>query len=470
MSKQQSDEQPHESAVFESRPDLTAEWTRAFDWVERELGGRVVRLRRQGRWRPAYFFDLERPDGSVLPLYFRGDRGHAEGERVDNVLEHEANIYRVLEANGLPVPHVYGLCPDPQGIVMDRLPGDFNLGTVDDAKRTATILNDYMRHLVAMHAVDAKEFEAYGMERRTDERTLALGDFDQWVDQYRKAKRRPEPLLEFAIQWVYRNIPKGRSEVTFVQADSGQFLFDGNHVTALLDMETGYLGDPLADLGGLLCRDLGEPLGDLAPAMRRYAELSGRDVDFDVVRFHGLRFNLCTPLVMAHFVAGAQPEVDHAMYVAWSIVWARAALAGMAELMRLDLPELEEYDVPESVRGPAYQSLVRILNDMKDEAEGDEARLYELDRPLRQALALERADALGPEFDAIERTEIAALVGHPVSDLLEAEAELERVVLAANAERDAEFLRYFYRRTLRAHELHRPALFEYVDRTLQPIE
>jgi hypothetical protein len=321
-----------------------------------------------------------------------------------------------------------------------------------------------------MHAVDAKEFEAYGMERRTDERTLALGDFDQWVDQYRKAKRRPEPLLEFAIQWVYRNIPKGRSEVTFVQADSGQFLFDGNHVTALLDMETGYLGDPLADLGGLLCRDLGEPLGDLAPAMRRYAELSGRDVDFDVVRFHGLRFNLCTPLVMAHFVAGAQPELDHAMYVAWSIVWARAALAGMAELMRLDLPELEEYDVPKSVRGPAYQSLVRILNDMKDEAEGDEARLYELDRPLRQALALERADALGPEFDAIERTEIAALVGHPVSDLLEAEAELERVVLAANAERDAEFLRYFYRRTLRAHELHRPALFEYVDRTLQPIE
>ena len=40
----------------------------------------------------------------------------------------------------------------------------------------------------------------------------------------------------------------------------------------------------------------------------------------------------------------------------------------------------------------------------------------------------------------------------------------------AGPEQDADLLRYFYRRTLRAHELHRPALFESVDRTLQPVE
>ena len=277
-------------------------------------------------------------------------------------------------------------------------------------------------------------------------------------------------MLEFAVQWVYRNIPTGRREVTFVQADSGQFLFEGDRVTALLDMETGYLGDPLADLGGLLCRDLGEPLGELAPALRRYAEISGRDVDFDVVRFHGLRFNLCTPLVMAHFVAGAQPEVDHAMYQAWYVVWARAALAGIAELMRVELPEIEAYEVPESHRSAAYASLVRQLGDLKAQAEGDEGRLYELDRPLRLALALERADALGPVFDQIEREEIAALLGRPVDDLIEANEELEKLVLDSGPDRDEEFLRYFYRRMLREHELHRPALFEYVDRTLQEID
>lgn len=455
--------------TIDSITELSPDWQKGFQWVEKELGGRVHSLRQQGRWRPAWFFDLERGD-EVLPLYFRGDRGHAEGERVASVLQHEANIYRVLEAHDIPVPRVYGMCPEPEGIVMERCPGQFNLDTLQDREQARAILDHYIQILVQMHAIDASEFEAHGMERRDGERELALGDFDQWVAQYRQAKRGPEPLLEFAVQWVYRNIPTGRSEVTFVQADSGQFLFDEGRVTAILDMETGYLGDPLADLGGLLCRDLGEPLGELAPAFRRYAELSGREVDFDVVRFHGLRFNLCTPLVMAHFVAGAQPEVDHAMYQAWSIVWGRAALAGIAELMRVELPEIGAYQETPTVREPAYASLVRMLEDLKEEAQGDEAARYALDRPHRLALALQRADALAPHFEGDDLEEIGALLGKPFRDLREADAALEHFVQEAGPEHDEELLRYFYRRTLRAHELHRPALFEYVDRTLQAVE
>jgi len=448
---------------------LSPDWRRGFEWVESELEGRVCNLRRQGRWRPAWFFDLERAD-EVLPLYFRGDRGHAESERVASVLDHEANIYRVLESNGLPVPHVHAMCPEPRGIVMDRCPGRFNLATLEDRDEARAILDHYIELLVGMHAIDPAEFEAHGMERREGERSLALGDFEQWVTQYRRAKRRPEPMLEFALQWVLRNIPKQRSEVTFVSADSGQFLFENGRVTALIDMETGYLGDPLADLGGLLGRDLGEPLGELAPAFRRYAELSGREVDFDVVRFHGLRFNLCTPLVMAHFVAGAQPEIDHAMYQAWSIVWGRAALAGIAELLRVDLPEIKPYREEPTLRAPAYASLVHMLGELREQAGDDEARSYEIDRPHRLALALQRSDALGAGFDSDECDEIGELLGHRVDDLAEANAQLERLVLEAGPERDVELLQYFYRRALRQHEAHRPALFEYADRTIQRIE
>jgi hypothetical protein len=84
-------------------------------------------------------------------------------------------------------------------------------------------------------------------------------------------------------------------------------------------------------------------------------------------------------------------------------------------------------------------------------------------------LALQRADALGPAFDEIERAEIGMLLGHRVDDLVEANAQLERLVLESGPERDAELVTYFHRRMDREHELHRPALFEYVDRTLQPI-
>jgi hypothetical protein len=456
------------SSDYPNLAELSPAWRRGFEWVERELGGRVCNLRRQGRWRPAWFFDLER-DGELVPLYFRGDRGHAEGERVASVLDHEANIYRVLEANGLPVPHVYGICRDPAGIVMDRCPGTFNLATVDDEEQRRSVLDHYIELLVQMHAIDPAEFEAHGLERLEGERLLALGDFDQWVAQYRKAKRRPEPMLEFAIQWIYRNIPAGRREVTFVSADSGQFLFEDDRVTALLDMETGYLGDPLADLGGMLSRDLGEPLGPLSPAFRRYAELSGREVDLDIVRFHGVRFNLCTPLVMAHFEAGAQPGVDFAMYRAWSIVWGRAALAGIAELLRIELPGIEPYSERATLRSSAYVSLVHKLGELREEVRDDEARLYERDQAYRLGLYLQRAELVGPAFDREQRDEIGKLLGHSVDDLVEANAELERHVLEAGPERDVELLRYFYRQILREHELHRPALFEYVDRTLQPL-
>lgn len=448
--------------------DLSPEWQRGFEWVERLLGGRVCNLQRQGRWRPAYFFDLER-DGERIPLYFRGHRGHREIERVADVIGHEASIYRVLEAHGLPVPHVFGVCRDPEGIVMERLPGRANLATVDDPAERAAILDQYIELLARMHAIDAEAFEAEGLVRIEGERALALGDFDQWVAQYRKAKQRPAPWIEFAIRWVYRNVPRGRREITFVSADSGQFLFEDGRVTALLDMETGYLGDPLADLGGLLCRDLGEPLGDLAHAFRRYAECSGREVDLDVVRYHGVRFNLCTPLAMAHFEAGAPPEVDLAMYRAWTIVWGRATLAGIAEILRMPLPEIEPFEERPTLRSPAYSSLAAKLERIRDAAKGDEAAFYERDQALRLARALERAERLSPGFERIQREELARILGHPVDDLAAADEELEALVLAAPPERDEELLRYFYRQILREHELHRPALFEYADRTVQPV-
>ena len=42
-----------------AREALPSEWKRAFDWVERELGGRITRFERQARWRPAWFLDVD---------------------------------------------------------------------------------------------------------------------------------------------------------------------------------------------------------------------------------------------------------------------------------------------------------------------------------------------------------------------------------------------------------------------------
>src|SRR5512134_4012716 len=98
--------------------------------VEELVGGRIVGALKQERWRPAWFLELEKPDGERVGVYFRGDRG-VEQHGV-YPLEHEYEVLRVLEAHGIPVPHVYGFCAAPRGIVMERAPGRANLATARD--------------------------------------------------------------------------------------------------------------------------------------------------------------------------------------------------------------------------------------------------------------------------------------------------------------------------------------------------
>ena len=99
---------------------VSESWQKGFAWIESELGGSLVSAERQPRWRPAWFLDLER-EGERVPLYFRGDRGEA-GTGLYS-LEREQRVLEFLEAHGIPVPHVYGFCPEPRGIVMERCAG-----------------------------------------------------------------------------------------------------------------------------------------------------------------------------------------------------------------------------------------------------------------------------------------------------------------------------------------------------------
>ena len=130
--------------------DLSASDRRAFAETERLVGGVVVKAQSQGRWRPAWFLELDR-DGEILPGYFRGDRGLADHGVY--TLEHELRVLQVLEAEGIPVPHIYGFCDEPRGIVMERAPGRANLATEEDPEKRASTLDHYLEILVAMHSI-----------------------------------------------------------------------------------------------------------------------------------------------------------------------------------------------------------------------------------------------------------------------------------------------------------------------------
>lgn len=451
------------SAVSES-------WQRAFAWIEAELGGKVVHAERQPRWRPAWFIDLERDTGR-LPLYFRGDRGEAEAGVYS--LERELRVLKFLEAHEIPVPHVYGFCPAPRGIVMERCPGRADLATAEsDAVREA-VLDDYVAILARMHRIDAAALAPLGFAPPADARELALSDFPVWERTYRKRKLRPEPVLEFLVQWVRRNVPENRRRASLICSDSGQFLYEGERVTAVIDLELATLGDPLADLAGMVSRDLSEPLGDLSRAFRRYEELSGEPLDRDAIDFHTVRFCAITPLAVAHLVAAPPPGLDLAQYLGWYSVWLRAPLEVIAKRLGVALDPVENPGPSLTRHSTAHDALRELLTPSaspSDPERADSYSSYERDVAARVAEYLRRAERFGPALEARDLDEAAALLGSRPPTWGDADAALEQAVLASGPERDAEWVRLFHRRLQRLEILLAPVMRELEGAAIQHID
>jgi len=421
-----------------SRDALPAEWQRAFAWVEATLGGPIVRFERQPRWRPAWNFDVLR-EGRVLPLHFRG----ARIERGVYPLEREMRVLQLLEREGIPVPHVHGFCPDPQGILMDRAPGRANLATAASETERVAVQRHYIELLARMHAIDPARCEAIGMERPRSAEALARCDLDFYLRPFREAKQQPEPLIELALRWLERRAPRDRTQVAFLTGDAGQFVFEEGRVTAVLDLELACLGDPLADVGALRCRDLSEPLGDLTSAVRHYEAVSGAPADRRVIDYHTARFALCTPLAVANLIARPPQWLDLVQYTAWYWVYGRAALEAIAmrEGIALDAPSLPPPARSEAAGGADFDSYAR-----------DAAARVATWRA-RQA---EHGAALAADFLA----DAAKLLGSTPRSVAEADAALEALVLSAPPEREVEILRALHRRCLREEALLQPVLRE----------
>jgi hypothetical protein len=441
-----------------------AEWQQAFEWVEHTIGGRIVSWEVQPRWRPACFIDVER-DGITVPLYWRGARGALDHGISD--LRYEYNVLQVLEAHGIPVPHIYGFCDEPEGLLLGRYPGHTEMvDAADDAERVA-LLDEYVEILARMHAIPVADFEARGLERPTTSDALGLADFDAWEHVYRAKKRAPAPMEEFGIRWIRRNMPPDRSKVCFVTADCGQFLFEAGRITAVLDFEFSFLGDPAADLAGLRCRDAAHSLGDMRRAIARYAELTGDHLDPRVIDYHTVRFGWVNPLSLGWMCLDPPKEINYVQYKAWYVLCSMWSLDVLATLTGASLDPPRIPDAAPSPRGPAYQLMATALDPA---TATDKARAYELGSLHRVALYLEQSDIYGPGFEDDNMADVAEILGHRPTSWKQAEAELERFVLGAGPEHDAALVRLFYRRLAREEALLHPALGYLTGSRMTPID
>jgi aminoglycoside phosphotransferase (APT) family kinase protein len=411
-------------------------------WIEANLGP-VRAIERQARWRPAWFVDVE-IGAEVVPLYVRGARPGLSGSARPR---QEGEILTVLEQHGIPVPHVYGAMDQPEAVVMSKLRGRSNLATADDDVQRAAVLADYVDALARIHAIPAEAFSAAGFGPPATASELLLWNFERGAERFSATTARPEPLLEFAVRWIRRHLPdRDAGSCRFVLADSAQFMFEGDRITGVLDVELAHLGDPSIDLASFRLRDLSEPLGDVGAALRRYEVSTGVPLDRDLIRYCTAAWIVCTPLGLAPAVQAAPPMPELMQYLEWFHQYSMTTIEAIAECSAVELVDvaLPEPAPPADDRlATMVEATIRQL-DCVTEVDG-----YRRDAAAAMAAYLARRLQYAAAGDQQDVTEAAHLLGCRSRTRRELDVELEALVAEEDPARDADLIRYFHARAMR---------------------
>lgn len=403
-------------------------------WVEKNVGGCVERCEAQPRWRGGWWVDVRR-DGKLLKLYVREER---KEDYPPWPLEHEAGVLQVLEKHGVPVPHVYGIIDDPHATVMDCIPGDFDFSKVSEAERVA-ILEDFAEVAARMHAIDPQELVKLGVKMPQTPEEISLACYNICEAMYLKGKKRPEPRVEFLRKWVRNNIPRHRNKVSIVAVDSGQFLFENGKVTGLYDFEYGCLGDPMIDIAFIPLRLSMYNAGDTKPFFKRYAEITGEKFELPVLAFHAVWWGLCTPYILTADLHAPSGEAKYLEYIGWYLGSLIAQFEVLGDMKGL---KLEQNFAKAQAQPSRWAQIFDVMAARVPQPSPNEA--YDITEQRKVWEFAKRMDAQC-DVEARYLDDVARLIDRPVRDWQEADAELEKFVLAAGPEHDDALITLFHR-------------------------
>ena len=415
-------------------------------WIESSVGGDVIRIERQGRWRPAWYVDLAK-DGSTKNLYVRGERAESF---LPYSVQREFHIHRLLEQGGIRSAHVYGFIDQLPGIVMDLVPGRPNLGMAANEKDRELVRAQLVEQMALMHSLDIGPFREAGLRAPDTPCGNTLSHFEDIRSNYLGRRSRIDPAIEFAAGWVVRNAPEAKEPTRYCACDAGQFLFDGPNLTAMMDFELSVLGDPLMDLGALRIRDQWEALGDLPSLYAEYGHRTGREIDLQTIRFHTASFSICgtmsSALCIDQFLANPLPDADYVEYTIWVIWELKQALAAIGEFMGVDLPELAP---PEPAQTWMNEPLFALRSAVTAQEESNPTLSYRKRSQQSVATYLERVNAYGGQLEADYVSAVERLIGERLGGSDQADARFAEWISNADPAHDAAVLRLLYENVCR---------------------
>lgn len=402
-------------------------------WIERELGATVESMSRQDRWRPAWFVKARR-DGAPFNLYLRGERNFA----LAWPLGIEKRVIEILHDEGIPVPRVYGMCPDPLCIVMDWVEGSRDLSAYGDEQRLQ-IAQEYLRHLSAIHAIDVARFVDIGMPCPRTSVEIATAFIGPQRTKFQTEKLAPDAFVAFIGRWVDAHTPQDLSEVSLVTGDPGQFLVHDGKITTLLDFEVCHLGSPLSDIACLRVRELEEPLADPVLLMKYYGGLRGIQIDPKKMNYFQLVLAAVTHFMMHPNFHAVRPDL--AVWRNWEIKASRQVLTCMADLHGIELPSLAPPAAESRSQQLAYESLTAAIAGLPSNTPLDDFNKGNALALVKNLAAISR---MGGRLDEDELDDLQSLLGARPASLAQGEQLLEQAVDEGASDED--LIRFFDRR------------------------
>jgi hypothetical protein len=423
-----------------------SEVTRLAAWIERTIGGEVVRVEPLRRWRAAWDIDVQ-VDGRVLALHARGER--EERQAMPYWIADERRTHDLLEAHGVPVPHVYGYCDDPYSLVMDRLSGFVDLSFADSDDERTRLLDEYLALLPVIYAIPLDEARAAGFAVPSTAEEIALDLFTRFEREHDARMAVADPVCEFLRRWLHRHHPRHRTRACFITYDAFQFMYDRGRITGLIDFELAHVGDPLTELAALRVRDTIKNLGDLPAIADAWSEATGESIDHDVIVYHTVSYNANTVLSAAPLIQAPNDDGDLMSHYGWYVNSARWAFEDIAERMGIALEPVGAPAPTPSRHAATFGHLLAGLSNRGPRMQVDD---HERAKLFRVARHLRIVDELGPAFVDADRDDAAALLGvRPEPD--EIDARLVEYIAADDGAHEAELLRLLDRRVQRLHLL-----------------
>ncbi len=441
------------------------------DWVAEVAGGPVVRAERHVARREAWVVDARRPDGSLLEGFLRLERE----PKPDNPwsLEKETAIVTALGPTAVPVASVHGWNAELTCALFERVTGTGEIASAAAGDRRR-IMEQFIDAIAAMHRLDLDTLglpPLPGLRRPTSARECALAEVDAIVATWSAfLASYTDPLITYGLDWLRRFAPEEVSRISLLQGDTGpgNFMFDGDRLTAIVDFEWGHFGDPLEDLGNLCVREFWTPSGCLDRALLdRYERQSGIPVDLATVRYYRVQQNVrgMIPIHAATRYAGAREPL--AWYLAYQYVGDRATCDAMAQSMgiTLEAPQLPE----ESEAGVLAQAIDHALtNEVLPAVDGAFARSRLADAQ-RMAACVDRLRRFERTIANLEMEAIGELLGKRPETVREGVATVDALIAAGGFD-DGDVLTYLAGRCRRLEWLYAPACALYPDRDWAGLE